>query len=44
MSKEQSKMDNPGKLATQGIQDEKKKKNTHNMACVGHHYTPSKHK
>ena len=31
----QSKMDNPGKLATQGAQDEDK----HNTLCVGHHYT-----
>ena len=31
----QSKMDNPGKLATQGAQDEDK----HNTICVGHHYT-----
>ena len=27
-------MDNPKKLATQGIQDEEK----HNTMCVGHHY------
>ena len=32
ISKDQSKMDNPKKLATQGTQDEEKQsKNTHNM-------------
>ena len=39
---DQSKIDNPEKLATQGTQDEEKQnKNTtqHNTICVGHHDT-----
>ena len=37
--KGQSKMGNPGKLATLGIQDEDKQNKKHNIRCVGHHYT-----
>jgi hypothetical protein len=37
MSKEQSKMDNPNKLATLEAQDEEKQ-NKNNTICVGHHY------
>jgi hypothetical protein len=32
-------MGNPEKLATLGIQDEKKQNKKHNTICVGHHYT-----
>ena len=35
--KGKSKMDNQGKLAKHGTQDEEKQK--HNTICVGHHYT-----
>ena len=31
-------MDNPEKLETYDIQDEKKTKQKHNTICVGHHY------
>ena len=37
MSKEQSKMDNPNKMATLDAQDEEKQ-NKNNTICVGHHY------
>ena len=36
MPKGQSKMNNPEKLATQGIQDEEKQNKKHNTICVGH--------
>ena len=35
----QLKMDNPEKLATQGTQNEERKKQKHNTICVGHHFT-----
>jgi hypothetical protein len=38
--KEQSKMDNPEKLATQGTQNEEKQ--NEKTICVGHHYAQKK--
>ena len=38
IAKEQSKRNNPEKLATQGTQEEEKQ-SKHNTICVGHHYT-----
>ena len=32
-------MDNPGKLAKLGAQDEHKQQQNNNTLCVGHHYT-----